>query len=93
VRHKIEILIINSYYNIKSTEMNTSENKYKSEDTMQYIICDKKGQQNITTLLVLPLTLALVPVIVGISVTATVLSIPYGLCSKVLSPQHTPLKK
>ena len=63
--------------------MNTLENKYKSEDN-QFVVCYKKEQQNITTLLVLPLTLALVPVIVGISVTATVLSIPYGICSKML---------
>ncbi len=64
--------------------MNTLENKYKSDDS-QFVLCDKKGQQNITTLLVLPLTLALVPVIVAISVTSTVLSIPYGICSKALS--------
>jgi hypothetical protein len=64
--------------------MNTLENKYKPDDS-QFVLCDKKGQQNITTILVLPLTLALVPVIVAISVTATVLSIPYGICSKALS--------
>ena len=51
-------------------------------DGNQFVLCDKKGQQNITTILVLPLTLALVPVIVAISITATVLSIPYGICSK-----------
>ncbi len=64
--------------------MNTVENKYNI-DGSQYVLCDKKGQQHITTILVLPLTLALVPVIVAISVTATVLSIPYGICSKALS--------
>ncbi len=57
----------------------------KEVDNSQYVLCDKKGQQHIATLLVLPLTLALVPVIVAISVTATVLSIPYGICSKALS--------
>ncbi len=64
--------------------MNTVENKYNIDEP-QYVLCDKKGQQHITTILVLPLTLALVPVIVAISVTATVLSIPYGICSKALS--------
>ncbi len=64
--------------------MNTVENKYNIDES-QYVLCDKKGQQHITTILVLPLTLALVPVIVAISVTATVLSIPYGICSKALS--------
>ena len=64
--------------------MNSVENKYKTDDS-QFVLCDKKGQQHITTLLVLPLTLALVPVIVAISVTATVLSVPYGICSKALS--------
>ncbi len=64
--------------------MNTLENKYKPDDS-QFVVCDKKGQQNITILLVIPLTLALVPVVAAISVTAKVLSIPYGICSKVLS--------
>ena len=63
--------------------MKTLENKYKIDDT-QFVLCDKKGEQHMTTLLVLPLTLALVPIIVGISVTAKVLSIPYGICSKAL---------
>lgn len=59
----------------------SSDEKYPN-DGNQFVLCDKKGQQNITTILVLPLTLALVPVIVAISITATVLSIPYGICSK-----------
>ncbi len=67
--------------------MTTLENKYKLND-IQFISCNKKEEQHITTLLVIPLTLALVPVIVGISVTAKVLSIPYGICSKALFYQN-----
>ncbi len=60
----------------------SADEKYHPNDGNQFVLCDKKGQQNITTILVLPLTLALVPVIVAISITATLLSIPYGICSK-----------